>query len=139
MIWALLAILGVPLWLIVGLLAGVVLSRRNFRRQDGVFALKVRSEGAAKWPRTLIYGRQVRDVLVTTRGAALLRTEFHAVDEVADLALADRPKKPTVAVGRLVTLADGTRLEVAVSGRDAAHVDALALARQQDRDGKECV
>jgi hypothetical protein len=129
-IWALLAILGVPLWLVVGLLVGVILSRRSFQRQGGVFTLKARSEGAAKWPRGLIYGRQVRDVLVTTRGAALLRTEFNAVDQVADLALDDRPKKPADAVGRLVTLADGTRLEVAVSGHDAAHVDALALARQ---------
>jgi hypothetical protein len=70
----------------------------------------------------------VRDVLVATLGAALLRTEFQTVDRVADLALDDRSKKPAHAVGRLVTLADGARLEVAVSGRDATHVDTLYSA-----------
>ena len=130
MIWALLAILGVPLWLVVGLLVGVMLSRRSFQRQEGVFTLKARSEGATKWPRGLIYGRQVRDVLVTTRGAALLRTEFHAVDHVADLALDDQPKKPADAVGRLLTLDDGTCLEVAVSSQDASRLDALSRPRQ---------
>ena len=83
MLWALLALLGVPIWLVVGGLVGVVLSRRNFRREDGVFAFNVRPEGASKWPRQVVYGRQVRDVLVTNRGAALVRTEFHAVDGVA--------------------------------------------------------
>ena len=125
MIWALLAILGVPLWLVVGILVGVVLSRRNFRRQDGVFALAARSAGAAKWPRSRIYGRQVRDVLVVNRGAALLRTEFYVVDAVADLALGAAPKKLPEAVGRLLTLDDGTSLEVAVARQDVARLDAL--------------
>jgi hypothetical protein len=128
MIWALLAILGVPIWLVVGILIGVVSSRRRFQREDDVFPLKARPEGASKWPRGLVFGRQVRDVLVTNRGAALLRTEFHAVDEVAHLTLDDRPKKPADAVGRLVTLADGSRLEVAVSAHDAEHIDSLAQA-----------
>ena len=130
MLWALLAILGVPIWLVVGVLVGVVLSRRNFQREDGVFAFNVRAEGASKWPRQVVYGRQVRDVLVTNRGAALVRTEFHAVDDVAGLEwLNGPPKKPADAVGRLVTLADGRRVEVAVSAHDVGHVDALARAR----------
>lgn len=129
MLWALLAILGVPIWLLVGVLASVVLSRRNFQREDGVFAFNVRAAGASKWPRQVVYGRQVRDVLVTNRGAALVRTEFSAVDDVDGLELAQRPKKPADAVGRLVTLADGRRVEVAVSAHDVGHVDALARAR----------
>lgn len=137
MIWALLAILGVPIWLVVGILAGVGLSRRNFQRQDGVFAFNIRPEGASKWPRQVVYGRQVRDVLVTNRGASLVRTEFLAVDEVTNLALADPPKRPADAVGRLVTVADGRRLEVAVSELNAEHVDALAWARirTDEREG----
>lgn len=137
MIWALLAILGVPIWLVVGILAGVLLSRRNFRRQDGVFAFNIRPEGASKWPRRVVYGRQVRDVLVINRGVSLVRTEFHAVDEVTNLALADPPKRPADAVGRLVTVADGRRLEVAVSELNAEHVDALARARirTDEREG----
>lgn len=97
MLWALLAILGVPIWLVVGVLVGVVLSRRNFQGQDGVFAFNVRPEGASTWPRRVVYGRHVRDVLVPNRGAALVRTEFHAVDDVVDLVLHDPPKKPAVA------------------------------------------
>ena len=130
MLWALLAILGVPIWLVVGGLVGVVLSRRNFRRKDGVFAFNVRPEGASKWPRQVVYGRQVRDVLVTNRGATLVRTEFHAVDDVAQLVLDDPPRKPADAVGRLLTVADGGRLEVAVSEADVGHVDALARAHR---------
>ena len=94
-----------------------------------MFAFNIRPEGESKWPRGVVYGRQVRDVLVTNRGAALLRTEFHAVDDVADLVLHDPPRKPVDAVGRLVTVADGKRLEVAVSESGAEYVDALAIAR----------
>ena len=130
--WALLAILGVPVWLVVGMLVGVILSRRGFHREQGVFALNVRPEGASKWPRQVVYGRRVRDVLVTNRGAALLRTEFHPVDDVVDLALHDPPKRPADAVGRLVTVADGRRLEVAVPKADVEHIDALARARSEN-------
>ena len=136
MLWVLLAILGVPIWLVVGVLVGVVLSRRHFQREDGVFAFNVRPEGASKWPRQVVYGRQVRDVLVTNRGAALVRTQFHAVDDVADLVLGDPPRKPAEAVGRLVTLADGSRIEVAVSEADVGHVDALAQARSNNDERK---
>ena len=139
MLWALLALLGVPIWLVVGVLVGVVLSRRNFQREDGVFAFNVRPEGASKWPRQVVYGRQVRDVLVTNRGAALVRTEFHAVDGVAELVLDDPPRKPADAVGRLVTVADGSCLEVAVSEADVGHVDALARAHRRIDDSKGAV
>jgi hypothetical protein len=139
MLWALLAILGVPIWLVVGVLVGVGLSRRNYQREEGVFAFNVRPEGASTWPRQLAYGRHVRDVLVTNRGAALVRTEFHAVDDVVDLVLDDPPKKPADAVGRLVTIADGSRLEVAVSESDAEHIDALAQTRSSDDERKGTV
>ena len=113
MIWALLAILGVPLWLIVGLLLGVVLSRKNFRNQEGVFALAVRSEGAAKWPRGLIYGRRVRNACWwSTEVRFILRTEFHVVDQVADLALGAGPEKLGDAVGRLLTATHSSDTEI---------------------------
>ncbi len=119
MIWALLAILGVPIWLIVGILIGILLTRRSFKQQPGVFAASVRNENGDKWPRQLTYGRLVRDVLVLNRGAALLRTEIHAVDAVDQLDIGGGPKKPTPAVGRLVTLDDGSRLEFALAPADA--------------------
>jgi hypothetical protein len=78
-----------------------------------VFAFNVRPERAPKWRRQVVYGRRVRDVLVTNRGAALVRTEFHAVD--------------------------GSRLEVAVSASDVGHVDALARARSGSDERKGTV
>ena len=63
----------------------------------------------------------------------------HAVDDVVDLVLHDPPKKPAGAVGRLVTVADGRRLEVAVSKSDAEHIDALAEARSSIDERKESV
>jgi len=42
MIWALLAILGVPIWLIVGALIGGNMARRRFINTPGVFPLRVR-------------------------------------------------------------------------------------------------
>ena len=110
MIWALLALLGIPIWLIVGMLVGIVLTRRAFQRQPGVFAVAVRKENADKWPRQPTYGRLVHDVLVLNRGAALLRVEIRAI----------------AAVGRLVTLDDGTRLELALADTDATRLDAAS-------------
>ncbi len=82
MIWALLALLGIPIWLIVGMLVGIVLTRRAFKQQPGVFAVAVRTEHADKWPRQPTYGRLVHDVLVLNRGAAFLRVEIHAIAAV---------------------------------------------------------
>jgi hypothetical protein len=57
MIWALLALLGVPIWLVLGGLCGALVSRRWFRAQPEVFALSFREHGDDGWPRTLAYGR----------------------------------------------------------------------------------
>ena len=125
MIWALLAALGVPIWLIVGILLGAWLSRRRFKQMPWVFAIAVRAEGAEKWPRSPSYGRVVRDVLVLNRGAALLRTEISAIDAVTELEIGDGPKRPPAAVGRLIKLDDGSRREVAVAVGDVAQLDAV--------------
>ena len=42
MIWVLLAALGVPLWIVVGVLMGALWSRRRFKREPGAFAAKLR-------------------------------------------------------------------------------------------------
>lgn len=131
MIWALLAILGIPIWLIVGLLIGIALSRRAFKQQPGVFAISARAEHAEKWPRSPSYGRIVSDVLVVNRGAALLRTDIHAIAAVSELDIGDGPKKPAGAVGRLVTFDDGARCEIALDEADAGRLDA-ARGRSHD-------
>lgn len=57
MIWATLAFLGVPIWLVVGALIGALFSRHQFRAQPDVVPLLFREAGDEKWPRRLAYGR----------------------------------------------------------------------------------
>lgn len=77
MIWAALALLGVPIWLIVGALGAVLWSRRHFKKQPGVFVAKVRLlEGdqpgiGRKWHG--VYARLIHDVLLINKGVALMR------------------------------------------------------------------
>jgi hypothetical protein len=125
MIWALLAILGVPIWLIIGILVSIGMSRRAFKKEPGVFEVRVRSKNGDKWPRSASYGRVVSDVFVVNHGAAFLRTEIHAIEAVSEIDIGDRPKKPADAVGRLVTLDDGSSHEVAVARGDVALLDAV--------------
>jgi hypothetical protein len=80
MIWALLAILGVPIWLVVGALAASLWSRRQFRNTPGVFRAKVRLNAGTfdglseSWPPVAAYARWVHDVLLVNKGLALVRT-----------------------------------------------------------------
>ena len=89
---ALLAVLGIPIWLVVGVLIAVWQIRRTLKQQPGVFEVLVRAEDSDKWPRELSYGRVVRDVLVLYRGVALLRVEVLALDAVSELDLGEAPK-----------------------------------------------
>jgi hypothetical protein len=79
-IWILLAALGIPLWMIAGMLVGTLLSRRAFKRIPGVFPAKLRTVSGevahlkSTWPRRLSYVIWVHDVLLVQRGVALLRT-----------------------------------------------------------------
>lgn len=80
MLIALLAILGVDLWVILALLAAVLLRRWHVSRQPGAFRGAIRVvEGdvpglKAKWKRG--YGRWVRDVLVWTNAPLCIRYQF---------------------------------------------------------------
>ncbi len=130
MIWALLVLLGIPIWLIVGALIAIWQIRRTVKRQPGVFEVSVRTVGADKWPRQPSYARVVRDVLVLNRGVALLRAEVHPVDAVIEFDLDETPRKPADAVGRRVTFEDGTQLEIAVA---ADHVGELDRAPKPTR------
>jgi len=81
MIWALLAILGVPIWLVVGALAAAFWNRRQFRNSPGVFSAKVRINSgsfdglSSSWPIMPAQARWVHDVLLVNKGLALLRTQ----------------------------------------------------------------
>lgn len=129
MIWALLAMIGVPIWLIVGALAGALVSRRRFRAQPEVFALLMREHGEDGWPRRPSYGRYVHDVLLVNAGLALVRTRVWAVDRLDDLPL-DEP------IGKLAeprcwtaTLDGGQQYDLAVAAADASR---LAMSTRRD-------
>jgi hypothetical protein len=87
MLWIVLAALGIPLWVIVGLLLGATLSRRAFKRAPGVFPAKLRAGPEAvdpvdrKWPRQRSYVVWVHDVLLVHAGVALVRN--HALPVAA--------------------------------------------------------
>jgi len=84
-IWILLAVLGIPLWIIVGALMATLWSRHEFKQAQGVFRAKLRilnGEVAGvkdRWPRRPLFARWVHDVLVIHRGLALVRSGAHGV------------------------------------------------------------
>jgi len=84
-IWIILAALGIPIWFVLGALGASLLSRRSFKRRDGVFPVKLRvvsGEVATlknSWPRRPGYARWVHDVLLVQHGLALRQTEALAV------------------------------------------------------------
>jgi hypothetical protein len=94
MLIALLAVLGVDLVVIVGLLASVLWRKRWVKRQPGAFRGAIRvARGEVdglrpKWVRG--YGRWVRDVLVWTKAPLLFRNEILATDRLGE----QRPARP---------------------------------------------
>lgn len=85
MLIALLALLGIDLWIVLVLLVTVVLRRRWVKRRPGIFAGAVHVvDGAVeglspKWARG--YGRWVGSALVWTPRPFLLRNVLVALDE----------------------------------------------------------
>lgn len=126
MIWALLAILGVPIWLIVGALGGTLWSRRRVRSQPGIFRIGVRDAGGDSWPRVAAYGRLVRDVLIVSRGAALVRTEVYPIVDARPVDHATAPKHPDDATVRLIVVDGAADIEVAVPAEVGRQLDRLA-------------
>jgi hypothetical protein len=49
-IWELFALRAIPLWLIVAMLISILLIRRAFKQQSGLFDIVARAENAEKWP-----------------------------------------------------------------------------------------
>lgn len=126
MLFALLAVLGVNLIVIVFLLAGVLARRRWIRRQPTSFKGAIRVvDGevaglSARWRRG--YGRWVRDVLVWEKAPFLFRSEFVLADGLAG---PDRAAEPgeVKRLGKSVTVASvavegGARLETAAPAGD---------------------
>jgi hypothetical protein len=121
-IWALLALLGVPVWLVIGALAGALVSRRRFRSQPEVFPLLFRPHDATAWPRRLSYGRYIRDVLLVNHGIALIRTSIHTVVQAEPLDIDEEPKKLADPVAWTLRLEGGEVVDIAVNASDAQHL-----------------
>ncbi|MDH3682330.1 MAG: hypothetical protein OEV40_20545 [Acidimicrobiia bacterium] len=119
MIWATLAFLGVPIWLVVGGLIGAVFSRHHFRAQPDVFPLLLRAAGDDKWPRRPAYGRYVHNVLVVNHGLAQIRTSVHVVEHVDRLDLGDTIfKHIDDPIAFAIRLDDGSDYELAIDRAD---------------------
>ncbi len=129
MVWALLAILGVPIWLIVGVLLAALRSRRTFRRQPGVVRVNVRPASADAWPRLPSYARVIHDVIVMTSGLALVRTTVHGVREATVLPdVSGQVRGLTDPVVLALTYDDGTQVQLATERPLEAGLAALAGA-----------
>jgi hypothetical protein len=132
MIALLAALLGIPLWLIVGALLLLVWHARQVRRAPDVFACKVRVvSGVApglstKFPRRKGYAHWVHDVFALRAGPGLLRTDLLPV---AGLAAPARDGDPAEVKGLgenaqllAVRLDDGVVVEIAVPKTAAARL-----------------
>jgi hypothetical protein len=85
MVWILLAALGIPLWMVVGALIVTLRSRRQFKREPGTFAAKLRVTSGevaglkSSWPRRPLFARWTHDVLLVHQGLALVRSDAFGV------------------------------------------------------------
>ena len=88
MIAILLVALGIPLWLVAGMVLGALYNRRRFKQAPEAFRCKVRlvsgtgSSLKTTWGRTPGYARWVHDVLLVNQGLALVRALPIPVAEV---------------------------------------------------------
>lgn len=118
-IWATLAFLGVPIWLVLGALIGAMVSRHRFKAEPGVIPLLFRSVDDDKWPRRPAYGRYVHNVLIVNHGLAQVRTSVHVVEGVEELDLGDAAFKHFVdPVAFTVRLDDRSAWQLALERTD---------------------
>ena len=132
MVWILLAALGVPLLLCVGVLAAGLWCRRAFRRTAGVFPAKVRVAAGqvagftASWPRTRGHARWVHDVVLVHRGFPLLRTQALLVASVEGPLVSRMPYEVTdlgpLPVVLTLTLDSGATVDLAARIEDSEAV-----------------
>ena len=121
---AILLLLGVPLWMIAGMLILILWNRRRVKKQPGIFVIKVRHEakpGAEKqpkWPRTG-YAQWVHDVLIVRTGMGLMQSTPYGISGLETPEKDADPKEvkglgdhPKVLRARLD---DGSILQVALS------------------------
>jgi hypothetical protein len=114
-----LALLGIPIWLLLGALIGALFSRHNFKAKPEVVPLMFRAADDDKWPRGLAYGRYVHNVLIVNHGLAQVRTSVHVVEHVERLELGDTTfKHIDDPIAFTIRLDDGSEYELAIERAD---------------------
>jgi hypothetical protein len=142
MIWALLALLGVPFWLIGVGLGLTLLNRRRVKARPGVFRCKIRITSGSvpglreRWPRSSSYAFWVRDVLVVRAGLALVRTRVLAMTsafgEIDTRPRAELKRFGPEAAVLTFALEEGCAIEVAApASADALLVGPYLLAERK--------
>ena len=91
MIWALLAVLGVPLWLLAVLLVAVFRNRRKVLARTDIFRFVTKTDNG--WSRSAGVARWVSDVLIVHKGPALVNTDAAQVVSVDVRGQVDTPIK----------------------------------------------
>jgi hypothetical protein len=117
-IWATLALLGIPIWLIAIVLVAAFRNRNKVRANPNVFDYKLKKGDV--WKRKKGYARWVSDVLIYHAGIAMIRTDAFEISTVRVLDTTDLPSKglgddPT---GLEVTYAGGETVTFAVSAQN---------------------
>jgi hypothetical protein len=79
-------VLGVPLWMIIGMLILVIWNRRRVKNQPEIFPIKMRpdpeSNEKSKWPRSVSYAQWIHDVLIVRKAPALILTTPYGVKNI---------------------------------------------------------
>jgi len=120
LIATLLALLGIPIWLLIGAVLGALFSRRNFKAQPDVLPMMHRAADDDDWPRGPGYGRYVNNVLIVNHGVAQIRTSVHVVEHVEPLDLGDTTfKHIDDPIAYAVRVNDGSDYEIAVARADS--------------------
>jgi len=119
MIWALLALLGIPIWFIASILVVVFRNRKKVRSSPDVFEFVGPTDKG--WSRRPSYGRWVSDVLIVHMGIALVRTDARQIAAVdCSAQLADPPKRINDGgVEMVLSVSGGDDIRIAVSAAGA--------------------
>jgi hypothetical protein len=133
-IWATLALLGIPIWFIVVILLAVFRNRKMVRARPDVFRFVERNDD--KWARGVGYARWVSDVVIIHKGPGLVGTDARQVLEVeVQEDVAEPPKKlDGGAVEVAWTFADSDPKRVAVAASDVQLARGAGIPDAHDRD-----
>ena len=141
MIWAVLALLGVPLWLCALAIIALVLRNRSLRKRPGNMSLRVQRPGRHRWTRA--NALWVSDVFLWRASPAAWAEDVHHITEVRPRAATPEERKklhrldddPAIAT---MTTSDGVTFDVAAAAdtrrtllgphlRDTPEVDQAAV------------